>query len=75
MAFGIEEFTFAVIFVFLPSLPLTHGLGLIAHCSPSARIRHVLLYPFKGGRHHVIFQIIAWVRWPCKSIFLWHYVI
>ena len=58
---SLEKFTFAAIYVFLPSVPLTHSLGLIAHCPPAARARHILLYPMKGGRHHFIFQVIAWV--------------
>ena len=57
----IATLTFAAIYVFLPSLPVTHCLGLVAHCPSSAKAKHLLLYPFKGGRHHFIFQVIAWV--------------
>ena len=60
----LETFTFATFCVFLPTVPVTHSLGLLAHCPPAARLRHILLYPIKGGRHHFIFQVISWVR-PC----------
>ncbi|CAK0784954.1 hypothetical protein CVIRNUC_008159 [Coccomyxa viridis] len=59
----IATLTFAAIYVFLPSLPVTHCLGLVAHCPSSAKAKHLLLYPFKGGRHHFIFQVIAWAIW------------
>ena len=59
---SIASFTFAAIYVFLPSVPVTHCLGLVAHLPASAKAKHLLLYPFKGGRHHFIFQVIAWVR-------------
>ena len=57
----IASFTFAAIYVFVPSVPVTHCLGLVAHFPRSAKAKHLLLYPFKGGRHHFIFQVIAWV--------------
>jgi len=58
----LEDITFAAVWVFLPLLPVTHGVGLVAHCPRSAKLRHILLYPFRGGSNHTIFQAIAWVR-------------
>ena len=57
----LTAFTFAAIYIFIPSLPVTHALGLVAHCPTAAKVRHLLLYPFKGGKNHTIFQIISWV--------------
>ncbi|CAL8469789.1 g9331 [Coccomyxa elongata] len=65
---SLEQFTFAAIYVFLPSVPVTHSLGLVAHCPSSARARHIILYPLKGGRHHFIFQVIAWVVWATSIL-------
>lgn len=61
----IAEFSFAAICLFIPSVPLTHCLGLVAHSPRSAKLKYLLLYPVKGGRHHFIFQIISWV---------WHFM-
>lgn len=67
-AFGVEQmydyiaqFSFAAICLFIPSVPVTHCLGLVAHSPRSAKLKYLLLYPVKGGRHHLIFQIISWV--------------
>ena len=57
----LEDITFAAVWVFLPLLPVTHAVGLVAHCPRSAKLRHILLYPFRGGNNHTIFQAIAWV--------------
>ncbi|KAL3152102.1 hypothetical protein ABBQ32_001207 [Trebouxia sp. C0010 RCD-2024] len=65
----IAEFSFAAICLFIPSVPLTHCLGLVAHSPRSAKLKYLLLYPVKGGRHHFIFQIISWGIWVA-SIFV-----
>jgi hypothetical protein len=57
----LTSFTFSAVYIMIPSLPITHALGLVAHCPRAAKARHLLLYPFKGGKNHTIFQIIAWV--------------
>jgi len=57
----LTSFTFSAVYILIPSLPVTHALGLVAHCPRAAKARHLLLYPFKGGKNHTIFQIIAWV--------------
>ena len=64
---NLTAFTFAAFYIFIPSLPVTHGLGLVAHCPRAAKARHVLLYPIKGGKHHTIFQIISWVCFPLSA--------
>ncbi len=56
---NVLRLNFATFCVFLPTVPVTHSLGLVAHCPPAAKLRHILLYPVKGGRHHCIFQIIS----------------
>lgn len=58
----LTAFTFSAVYLFIPSLPVTHALGLIAHLPKAAKLKHLLLYPFKGGKNHTIFQIISWVR-------------
>lgn len=63
----IAEFSFAAICLFIPSVPVTHCLGLVAHSPKSAKLRYLLLYPVKGGKHHLIFQIISWV-WPLLTL-------
>lgn len=57
----LTAFTFSAVYLFIPSLPVTHALGLVAHLPKAAKLRHLLLYPFKGGKNHTIFQIISWV--------------
>lgn len=58
----VTAFTFSAVYLFIPSLPVTHALGLLAHLPKAAKLKHLLLYPFKGGKNHTIFQIISWVR-------------
>lgn len=58
----VAQFSFAAICLFLPSVPVTHCLGLVAHSPKSAKAKYLLLYPVKGGKHHFIFQVISWVR-------------
>ncbi|DBB16381.1 hypothetical protein WJX82_004098 [Trebouxia sp. C0006] len=65
----IAQFSFAAICLFIPSVPVTHCLGLVAHSPRSAKLKYLLLYPVKGGRHHFIFQIISWGIWVA-SIFV-----
>lgn len=65
----IAQFSFAAICLFIPSVPVTHILGLVAHSPRSATLKYLLLYPVKGGRHHFIFQTIAWGIWVA-SIFV-----
>ncbi len=57
----LTSFTLAALWLFIPSVPLTHGLGLVAHRPKQGTAKHLLLYPVKGGKHHFIFQIISWV--------------
>lgn len=65
----LDDITFATAWVFLPLLPVTHAAGLIAHCPRSAKLRHILLYPFRGGKNHSIFQAIAWVSvWSAQVL-------
>ena len=58
----LASFATATVYLFLPSVLVTHALGLVAHLPRKAKAKHVLLYPVKGGRNHLIFQVIAWVR-------------
>nr|AZI70899.1 acyl-CoA:diacylglycerol acyltransferase 2.3 [Lobosphaera incisa]QIT07021.1 type-2 diacylglycerol acyltransferase DGAT2C [Lobosphaera incisa] len=64
----LTPFTFAAVYIFIPSVPLTHGLGLVAHCPRSAKAKHLLLYPVKGGRNHFIFQVISWAVWAAAVL-------
>ena len=59
----VAAFTAAALWIFVPSVPLPHALGLVAHCPKAAKFKHLLLYPAKGGKHHLIFQVISWVSW------------
>ena len=58
----LTPYTLACFITFTVALPVTHALGLAAHCPKHAKARHVLLYPLLGGRTHAIFSILAWVR-------------
>ncbi|KAK9829305.1 hypothetical protein WJX72_005048 [[Myrmecia] bisecta] len=64
----LTPFTFAAVYIFIPSVPLTHALGLVAHCPRSAKAKHLLLYPVKGGRNHFIFQVISWAVWAAAVL-------
>ena len=57
----LAAYTFAALYIFLPSVPVTHALGLLAHLPRSAKLKHLFLYPLHGGREHVIFQLVSWV--------------
>ena len=57
----LAQFIFSAIYIFIPSLPVTHVLGLVAHSPHEAKAQHWLMYPLRGGKHHCIFQIISWV--------------
>ena len=63
---SLDDVAFAAAWVFLPLLPVTHAAGLVAHCPRAAKLQHILLYPFRGGKNHTIFQSIAWVR-ACRG--------
>ena len=66
----LTPYTLACFYIFTIALPLTHALGLVAHCPRRCRARHVLLYPLLGGRMHAIFSILAWVSKTLSVLFL-----
>lgn len=72
----LASFAIATVYLFLPSVPVTHALGLVAHLPAKAKAKHVLLYPIKGGRNHLIFEVISWVRPGSlqRLLHAWHYL-
>ena len=81
----LSSLTAATSYIFVPSVVVTHALGLVAHLPKSAKAHHILRGPWEGGRqppyattihthfcetltrvrgagrHHLIFQMVAWV--------------
>ena len=45
----LSTLTAATSYIFVPSVVLTHALGLVAHLPKSAKAHHILRGPWEGG--------------------------
>ena len=46
----LSTLTAATSYIFVPSVVVTHALGLVAHLPKSAKAHHILRGPWEGGR-------------------------